>query len=187
MLCGEIEDPYQHASDLYGGSFIRDTLTTVNRWSNAMVFHTTSEFSIDANGVVRKNHCGPTAITNIAFALANAKGITGISSETPLDFFTTVVDIETSGLGLPIYYNSGGTLNALAGNYIKDVFASYDVSVTTTKKVATSTNFIETFRPGDLAYLMLLGDRTYGNHHVVGFGILALYSSTTGQGVDYLL
>ncbi|WP_312281858.1 hypothetical protein, partial [Oscillibacter sp.] len=180
----EIDDPFAHANQYYVGPFSRHD--SINKWeSNGRTIecHSTSEFS------GYKNHCGPTAITNMLIMYGNRYGINTINRKSTQDIFQRVADIGTANL---YYVNSdlggviGGTSNTLAAKYTQVCFEEYGIDSGFWRRDLTYDNIVATLEEDYIMYVMLQGHQTYGNHHIVGYAYTHLISSTTGLFKTYL-
>ena len=185
-----ITDPISHADQWYNGPYSCNDYQ--NHWEengSTVECHSTSEYRNLGNGF--KNHCGPTAITNMLVMYGNRFEVTEINNEDDDDIFLTVANIGTSHL---YYINSdalgiiGGTANASADNYILDAFEAYDVSGITVEGRfnINYTNIEISLRNDRLLYLLLDDHDLYGNHHVICYAYTRLVSSTDGSYVTYL-
>jgi hypothetical protein len=185
-----ITNPISHANQWYNGPYSCNDYQ--NHWETggkSIECHRTSEYSNLGNGF--KNHCGPTAITNMLVIYGNRFGISKINKTDDDDIFLKVAKIGTSNL---YYINSnalgiiGGTANSSANKYILDSFAAYNVSGITVKGrySINYTNVEISLRNDRLLYLLLNDHNLYGDHHVVCYAYTRLVSSTDGSYVTYL-
>lgn len=178
-----ITDPIEHANQWYNGPYSYNN--GQNHWEEdgqTIEFHETKEY----DGY--RNHCGPTAITNMLIMYGNRFGVDSITSKTHTSIFTEIADIGTSNL---YYINSetlGGTVNARVNGYILDVFEAYDVSgITVDGRFGISyANIVTSLRNDRLLYLLLNGHDLYGDHHVICYAYTKLVSSTDSNYVIYL-
>ncbi len=178
-----ITDPIEHANQWYNGPYSYNSGR--NHWEEdgqTIKFHETKEY----DGY--RNHCGPTAITNMLIMYGNRFGVDSITSKTHTSVFTEVADIGTSNL---YYINSetlGGTVNARVNNYILDVFEAYNVSgVTVDGRFGISyANIVTSLRNDRLLYLLLDNHDLYGDHHVICYAYTKLVGSTNSNYVIYL-
>lgn len=178
-----ITDPIEHANQWYNGPYSYNS--GQNHWEEdgqTIEFHKAKEY----NGY--RNHCGPTAITNMLIMYGNRFGVDSITSKTHTSVFTKVADIGMSNF---YYINSetlGGTVNARVNSYILDAFGAYDVSgVTVDGRFGISyANIVTSLRNDRLLYLLLDNHDLYGDHHVICYAYTKLVGSTESNYVIYL-
>lgn len=181
-----ITDPYAHANATYAGPF--NYYEHINKWdssSSPLTLINMSRFNC-------KNHCGPTAITNMLKMYGDRFNISSIKGDTVDELFGSVLWIGNA----KYYFNAdisigddlvlGGTVNAWAGAYIKECFKEYGLTATCTKKTISYSNIKTSLSNDHLLYLMATGHPTYGNHAMACYAYTRLVSSTTGLYKTYL-
>ena len=180
-----ITNPYTHAVNVYGGVWTEHE--SADNWSAYANYATMDEFPSNY-----QNHCGPTAITNMIKMYGNKYNNSLIKNSSNNQVFTRVMQANTlhsMETGIP-YYNGlfGGTVNATADGFIKDSFAGFMVSVSVLGRYTASYSSIKTTLDSDsqLVYLMLQGHEPYGNHDVVGYAYIRLYSNSLNAYKSYI-
>lgn len=184
-VCATIPEPYRHANAHYQGPF--KYYEHINRWDSSSAHLSV----IDMSSFNCKNHCGPTAVTNMLRMYGNRFNISSIKSDTNSDLFGSVLWIGNC----KYYFNAdidlgvitlGGTFNSLAGSYIKDCFDEYGLTANCTRKDINYNNIKYSLSRDYLLYLMVNNHSTYGNHHMVCYAYTRLISETTGLYKTYL-
>ena len=145
-------------------------------WAPYISRCTTGQFSHLDHGY--KNHCGPTAITNMLLTLQKKKPVPALYGLSPQKLFS-----EVSALGRHIfaYYNFsfwifGGTTMMLTDLYIRLALKKYGIkNVHVTPHLFGSASMqqkalLSALDRGSLIYLQLLKDPHYGSHHLLVSG-----------------
>lgn len=181
-----ITDPFKHADSVYAGPF--KYYEHINKWDSS----SSSLSLVNMSSFDCKNHCGPTAITNMLKMYGNRFSVSSIKKDSVKEIFNTVLGVG----GSKYYFNAdieigddivlGGTVNAWAGAYIKDCFSEYGLNASCTKKDISYDNVKSSLANDHLLYLMVMGHSTYGNHHMVCYAYTRLVSTTTGLYKTYL-
>ena len=182
---GPITNMFIHARELYGGHFsVHDSQ---NHWGSYLPFHSMAEYSQLGNGY--ENHCGPTAITNMLIMYGQRFNVSSINNTNHHNIFFYFLTIGIANL---YYHNTdflvfGGTMNALANNYIQNCFSSYGVTVTCPATFYINYTTVErSLRTDNLLYIMLRGNECYGNHHLVGYAYYRLFNNNYTQSATYI-
>lgn len=180
-----ISDPYKHANSHYAGPF--KYYEHINRWDSS----SSPLKVINMSAFNCKNHCGPTAITNMLRMYGNRFNISSIKGVSDAALFNSVTWIGNC----KYYFNAninigditlGGTFNALAGSYIKDCFKEYGLTANCTRKDINYNNIKYSLNNDYLLYIMVNNHSTYGDHHMACYAYTRLISETTGLYKTYL-
>lgn len=201
-----IGNPVAYNEEKYGGTY---RLTErFFPWKGRAAFCTTGQFENLEGGLVR--HCGPTAVTNLVLTLQNAGKLDGgrqkagdknhnyiqdtLAREKQEDaVFQRIVSL---GKRRKLYWNTnvlgrfGGTFDLLAGNYIRSSIKEF--SPGTSLKIGlnllpSAGKAMSALKKGSILYLMLRGNPTYGNHHVICYGYAIVEGDASDQSVFLLV
>jgi len=171
-----ITNPFTYATIVYGGTYTCSD--SANNWESYASFATTTDFTSYIN------HCGPTAITNIIKMYGNKYNNSTIKNASISGVFSQVM-IANNASGCAYYSASGGTIRSKVGNFIRDSFARYGISVSISAGCNASgesnypvdySNAKSVFsKTNALMYISLTNHACYGNHAVVGYAYTRLY------------
>lgn len=168
-----IDDPFSWADYYYRGPFVYSG-DSVNEFENYCKFRRTSDF----HGY--RDHCGPTAITNLLEMIGSYKRYSKITNTNYQNIFKEVANY---GIKRGYYSNPGGSSRSNLNAFIKGAFGLYSVNVNVSNKNATFNNIKMELKNHRPFYLTLRAHPGYGNHGVAGYAYTRLQSKTTG---DYL-
>ena len=160
-----ISDPYTWAKYHYTGNY--SAFEWKNAFESSCKFRTTDDFKT-VMGTTYHNHCGPTAITNMIELVGNFRNYGTVTSQKPSAIFYTVALVGTTN---GYYHNSEdrGTESEKTGDYIKEAFKAFGITVSITSSSPTYSNVksaIDGYKP---IYLGLKGHTYYGTHAVMGY------------------
>lgn len=138
-----------------------------------------------------RQHCGPTALTNLLLTLKNIHSTPELAIETPQSLF-----VQTARLGrrMLAYYNIslfgrfGGTSWFLMGLYLRMALRKYKVNdhvIVHPYSLAKGSDVVRQLDKGRLVFLQMLHHPTYKAHDVVAYGYQELKSPQGGK-VFYL-
>ena len=145
-------------------------------WAPYISRCTTGQFAHLDHGY--KNHCGPTAMTNLLLTLHKKHASLELYGLSPEQLFS-----EVAALGRHIfaYYNMkvwifGGTTMVLTDLYIRMALKKYGFKTVKVKPhlfgsaAAQQKALLHCLDDGSLIYLQLLKDPKYGSHHLLANG-----------------
>ena len=138
-----------------------------------------------------RQHCGPTALTNILLTLKNIHSTPELAIESPQSLF-----IQTARLGrrMLAYYNIslfgrlGGTSWFLMGPYLRMALRKYKVTdhvIVHSYPLAKGSDLVRQLDKGRLVFLQMFHHPTYKAHDVAAYGYQELKTKQGGR-VFYL-
>lgn len=147
-----------------------------NVWAPYISRCTTGQFSKLEKGF--RNHCGPTAVTNMLLTLQNREPVPALYGIAPEQLFKEVAAL---GKHILAYYNFsiwifGGTTMFLTDLYIRLALRKYGLkNVHVTPHLFGSASaqqkaILSCLDKGSLIYLQLLKDPHYSSHHLLVSG-----------------
>ncbi len=163
-----ISDPFAWAETYYDGTF--SAVEWKNAFENSCEFLTTSQFSV-VNSVSYSNHCGPTAITNLIVLVGNYRNYALVKNTNVNTIFSNVAQY---GISHGYYSKANGTPTATSDEYIKEAFASYNISVSVSTVPVNYTNVKNAINGYNPLHVKVLSNSIYGNHSVVGYAYTVL-------------
>ena len=163
-----ISDPFAWAESYYDGTF--SAVEWKNAFEDSCEFLTTTQFNV-VNSVSYDNHCGPTAITNLIVLVGNYRNYAPVKNVSVSSIFSKVAQY---GISHGYYSKATGTLTSTSNKYIKEAFASYNISTSVSTVPISYTNVknaINSYKP---LHLKVLSNSIYGDHSVVGYAYTVL-------------
>lgn len=154
----------------------RTTVSVHDVWAPYISRCTTGQFSHLEKGF--KNHCGPTAITNMLLTLQKLHPVPALYGIKPATLFQEVAAL---GRHILAYYNFsiwifGGTTMFLTDLYIRLALRKYGHKKTQVvphlfgSASSQRQAILNCLDKGSLLYLQLLKDPHYGSHHLLVSG-----------------
>lgn len=167
-------------------------------WSPYAAYYTTGQFFRLKKGF--KNHCGPTAITNIIMSLKSRQEALDAprleqravlsAAEAKQAAKETFLEVATYGIHHLLYLNInlfhfyGGTSDVLSGIYLRQMLQKQGirhVRVSLSRPLAPSL-VRRSLDRGSILYIMLIHHKKYKNHHLICYG----YSRSDDGSFRYL-
>lgn len=197
-----IEDPFEHASDTYGGTFY--CTEYYNEWGTYLDsnynFYDSTQAALGCNQTYY-NCCGPIAITNIVLAYKKRYQDSSIPSRSSV--FQTIADYgathtktfdSSNDVDRTAYYyvndpdpDIGGTSSSRAPYYIMDSLDMYNIQTSVSGRTLTKFEYVSlSLRSGCLLYLSTFNHELYDNHAVMCYAYTRLRSNVTGYYKTYL-
>ena len=174
-----IENPLAWANSAYGGTF------TAKEWKNAFEnhcrFRTMSQFSY-VNGISYKEHCGPTAITNLLEIVARYRGYDGVPYDTITQAFYQVAKL---GMDKGYFVNNSMTYFNLSEAYLKESFALFSITTSVSRKNINYSNVKTAIDGYNPLFIALDGHNIYGNHFVAGYAYTC-FENQQGDRVPFI-
>lgn len=171
-----IDDPYEWADTYYDGPFVYSG-ESINEFEKYCNFRTTSNFS------GYRNHCAPTAITNLLEMIGSYKGYSKINNATYKEIFENVANY---GIKNNYFSSADGSPHNTLNSFIKGSFGLYGVNVTVSSKTATFSNIKTELTNHRPFYLTLIDHPAYGDHGVATYAYTRLKSETTGYYLSFV-
>lgn len=181
-----ITAPRDHAHEIAQGPFVY--YEHINKWDSSekqLTLIHTGEFPN------YRNHCGPTAVTNMLRMYGNRENISAIKSKSNTELFEKTIYV---GSGL-YYFNLniqlgtitiGGTFDSSAGAFIRSSFEEFGLTSNSVRKNISYDNIKSSLSKDCLLYLILKNHNIYSNHHLVCYAYSRMVSQTTGYFITYL-
>lgn len=180
---GYITDPIAYAYHLHGGSWACSDWA--NYWEDYMPFFTVNTFP-------EQYDCGPVAIVNALIAYGQKHGRPDLQYDDFLSVFDKVLEVNDASGGeyytedIPEGEISGGTFFDTAGQYIKECFSAYGVSVQAYSGTCTVNSIKQATKSDALAYIHLEDNSVYGNHAVLGYAWTCMKQNPSGKTIHFV-
>lgn len=183
---GVIDDPFIHAQNVYGGTWVNKEYANV--WEDVAIFFNKSDIPTNAYAQA----CGTIAITNIVKMYGAKYNNSYLKNRYADAVFYDVVAVSDRN-PTPFYINSigGGVDPDDVPPYILSVFDNYNIDVTIYGDYYATYQDLKNALSTDerLIYLCLEANTTnnpYDNHAVVGYAYTQLRNVSSGRLVSYL-
>ena len=173
-----ITDPIDWADTWYEGPFVADS------WYNTLESYVTFRVAHDYTTNPNAQYCGPVCITNILETVGRYRGYSSIISTSNYIIFDRVLE-----LGVANHYflsEEDGTARGLVNNYIRDAFALFGITVTSTTIPLRYENITSAIGTNNPVYISLWRNSGYGTHAVMGYAYNRTRSETTGYYLSFI-
>ena len=135
---------------------------------------TTGQFEKLGHGF--RQHCGPTALTNLVLTLRPEATSGAGGAETPEDLFLRLARLGQRRLNyvnLKLPFRLGGTSDLLCRSYLRAALRESGLrdAEAGPRRRATPQSLRAALRRGSLVYLQLRRHPRYGSHHLLCYGL----------------